>query len=155
MRDIASLNTRPDHSGQDSVAKFEIDIEGHIAAIRTVGKGPDRFQMLERTVQIFGQYAPLSAREVRQQSDPAAKPFAKQLERNHQIGLHHLAALDRQARADAGGRIPRQKLGVTRHIRHKVVHLARRVGQETGFVVARHGFSQTRSGGRDLGFGFG
>ena len=100
-----------DDLAKDGVAELEIDEEIDLAAaMRQVGKAPAAFEIFERPVQIFGVDAPVSGPE----RHPAAEALAKDLEADDQIGLDQLAAIGLgAARADAGGGVPGQKLGVS------------------------------------------
>ena len=119
---------------QNGVLEFEIHVECDLATFFRVGEMPIRFHIAKWPVEIFG-HDPLLAWP---QLNPRAESLAKDLERNDQIGRHHLVIAVILARIDAGGGTPWQKLGIAGDVGDQIVHLLRGIRQGAGFGMAWH-----------------
>ncbi len=118
---IASLNTRPMMPGRMALrnSKSTRRITSQPPS-GTVAKGPDRFQVLERAVKIFGQDPPLRRATASTRLPKRSRNTLKLITRSASITSPPSIG---PARADAGGGGPGQEFGIARDIGHKVEHL--------------------------------
>ncbi|OHC43535.1 MAG: hypothetical protein A2092_12940 [Rhodobacteraceae bacterium GWE1_64_9] len=119
---------------QDRIAEFEIHEKLDLAATFNIPEGPGGFHVFEWSIKVFR----VDLQVFWPKCDTAAKAFAKDLEADDQIGLHHLAALDGPARTDARRCRPWQELGIGTDIGHEAIHLLRGIGQDAFLVMCGH-----------------
>lgn len=129
------IENNTDNALQHRVFKLKIHKEGYIAtAFFAILESPCGLHIAKWSIEILC----INFVSVRAQHNPAAEPFAKNLEGYYQISLHHLGRPIRDTTADTRGCAPWQKFGVTRHISHQIIHLLGAIGQRAGFRMGWH-----------------